>query len=156
MEGASAVADAPADLEAKRREVEEAAAGEPTEGAESTEPEGEASTEAAEAGASEEEGEAPGEGEGEQAAPPLAVQGSGSLNLQPGGQQPDKGTIKMRSKSIELVGQTQLKKGEVTNLLIKVRVDEIHFVDSHDSSTGDITQVERRHIVRPIGVEKVQ
>lgn len=166
MEGAgAAVADPPADLEQKRREAEAASGGEQAAGDGSEPgaqaPEGEGAVEpvgdGSEGGAAaEHEGEAPGEGEGEQAVPALAIPGGGPLNLQVGGQKPDKSTVKLRGGSIEVAGGGQLKKGEVVNLLVKVRVDEVHFVDKHDNSTGDITQSERRHIAKMIGVEKVE
>jgi hypothetical protein len=152
----AAVATPPDELEAKRKEAE--AAGDGGEGGEGQEPQGEAGEgkPEGEGAAAEHEGEKPGEGKGEQAAPPLAIEGGGELNLQVGGQKPDKSTVKLRGGSIEVAGGSQLKKGEVVNLLVKVRVDEVTFVDKHDNSTGDITQVERRHIARMIGVEKVQ
>lgn len=157
MENGAAVADPPADLDQKRREAEEG-----------TEGQGEGGEQTAEGGAqepphpdggegaAEHEGEAPGEGEGEQAAPALAISAGDTLNLQVGGAKPDKSTVKLRGGSIEVAGGGQLKKGEVVNLLVKVRVDEVHFVDKHDNSTGDLTQAERRHIAKMIGVEKVE
>jgi hypothetical protein len=155
MEGATAEMEAPAEgLSPEEEELQRQA-----EGAEDSA--GEGAGEQAEPGTDGEEtaehqGEAPGEGAGEQAAPPLAIPGGGSLNLQVGGQTPDKSTVKLRGGSIEVAGGGQLKKGEVVNLLVKVRVDEVHFVDKHDNSTGDITQAERRHIAKMIGVEKVE
>jgi hypothetical protein len=155
MEGSgAAVADPPADLEQKRKEAEAAEGeGEPGEGDAG---EGGEGTPQGEDSAAEHEGEKPGEGEGEQAPPSLAIPGGGQLNLSVGGQTPDKSTVKLRGGSIEVAGGGQLKKGEVVNLLVKVRVDEVHFVDKHDNSTGDITQSERRHIAKMIGVEKVE
>jgi len=153
MEGAGAVLDPPADLEQKRREAEERGE-EPGEGA------GEGETPAGEGEGgepdAEHEGEKPGEGEGEQAPPALAITPGGALNLQVGGAKPDKSTVKLRGGSIEIAGGGQLKKGEVRNILVKVRIDEVHFVDKHDNQTGDLTQAERRHIAKMIGVELVE
>lgn len=152
------------ELERKRREQAEAAGeggkGEGTEPGEGEQGEGQEPAGQGEGQGSGEqaegEGEKPGEGAGEQAVPALAIPGGGQLNLQVGGQRPDKSTVKLRGGSIEVAGGGQLKKGEVVNLLVKVRVDEVHFVDKHDNSTGDITQAERRHIAKMIGVEKVE
>jgi hypothetical protein len=147
----AALAEPPADLGAKRDEAEAAAAaGEGGEGQES----GATGAEGGEGAAAEHEGEAP--GAGEQAVPALAIAGGGQLNLTVGGEKPDKSTVKLRGGSIEVAGGGQLKKGEVVNLLVKVRVDEVHFVDKHDNSTGDVIQAERRHIAKMIGVEKVE
>ena len=140
------------ELERKRREQAEAAGETGEEGGEGA---GEQEPDAEPAAGAEHEGEPPGEGAGEQAVPPLAIPGGGKLNLQVGGESPDKSTVKLRGGSIEVAGGGQLKKGEVVNLLVKCRVDEVHFVDKHDNSTGEIIQAERRHIAKMIGVEKV-
>ena len=118
----------------QREQAEREAAGEPGEGA----------------------GDPPGEGEGEQAQTALAIPGVGQLNLQVGGAKPEVSTVKLRGGRIEIANSGQFRKGEIVNLLLKVRVDEVHFVDKHDNTTGDLTQSERRHIAKQIGVEKVE
>jgi len=159
VEGAgAALADPPADLEQKRREAEEGEGEGETPAGEGETPAGEGEGEGGEGGQpeAEHEGEKPGEGEGEQAPPALAITPGGALNLQVGGAKPDKSTVKLRGGSIEIAGGGQLKKGEVRNILVKVRIDEVHFVDKHDNQTGDLTQAERRHIAKMIGVELVE
>lgn len=144
------------ELERKQRERAEAEAeGVPGEesGLDSSDEAGEPASEDA---AAEGEGDKPGEGEGEEAPPALAITPGGQLNLQVGGAKPDKSTVKLRGGSIEIAGGGQLKKGEVRNILVKVRIDEVHFVDKHDNQTGDLTQAERRHIAKMIGVELVE
>jgi hypothetical protein len=100
------------------------------------------------------DGDFPGEDEGEQGPPPIAIEGDGQLNLQVGGAKPDKASVKLRGGSIDIPAG-QLKKGDVVNLLVKVRVAEVHLVDKIDNSTGEITQTERRHVAKIMGVEKV-
>jgi len=161
MGSPSAVAEPPADLEQKRRE----AAGEGEQGdGELQQPEGEAGEQAPPSGegetgegnaaAGEGEGEFPGEGEGEEGPPPIIIEGDGQLNLQVGGRKPDKATVKLRGGSINIPAG-QLKKGDVLNLLVKVQVAEVHLVDKIDNTTGEITEVERRHVAKIKGVEKV-
>lgn len=162
MEGAAAVADPPADLEQRRREAEEAEAGgvggeqEPAlEGGEGA-PAGEGEPAGEEAPDLEDQGEAPGEGEGEQAKPQLAIHVGGKLNSTVGGDTPDVSTVKLKGGSVAIAGGGQLKKGETKNLLIKVKVCEVDFVDKEDRSTGEVTETERRHIAKIVGVEVVE
>lgn len=100
------------------------------------------------------DGDFPGEDEEEKGPPPIEIEGDGQLNLQVGGAKPDKATVKLRGGSIDIPAG-QLKKGEVLNLLVKVKVAEVHLVDKEDRTTGELVETERRHVAKIMGVEKV-
>lgn len=100
------------------------------------------------------EGDLEGQGADEQAAPELAVEGSGQLSLKIGGSKPTTATIKLRGGSIHVDGG-QIEKGESLNLVVSAVCSEVHLVDKRDNSTGEITVTERRQIMKITGVEKV-
>lgn len=111
--------------------------------------------------AREEELEGEGQGEtgkgadGKPVVPPLELEGTqGQMSLLAGGKAPETSTAKMRSRKIA-VPSGEFEKGAIVDVVVKCRVDEVHFVDKHDNQTGEITEVERRHILKPIGLEKV-
>jgi hypothetical protein len=112
-------------------------------------------------GAKEElEGEGQGENgngpDGKPAAPPLELEGATKqLSLIAGGAAVEVSTAKMRSRKIS-VPQGEFEKGQLVSVLVKCRVDEVHFVDKHDGQTGELTETERRHILRPVALEKVK
>lgn len=95
-----------------------------------------------------------GEGADEQAIPPLEIEAEGQLSLKVGGAKPTKATVKLRGGSIQ-IPKGQYEKGDVVNLLVKVRCTEIHHVDKMDNTTGEVTETERRQIMKITGVEKV-
>jgi hypothetical protein len=99
----------------------------------------------------------PGEAADEQAEiiPHVEVEGSGQqLTLDCGGVPVNAATVKLIGGSIRVpVGQYD--KGEIVNLAVRVRCDEVHFVDKHDPKTGEVVEVERRHLLRPVWVERV-
>lgn len=145
----TAVADPPApgtedDLARKRAEAA---------GTQEPDPQGSGAAAGGDDGA-EPDGDFPGEDGIEQGPAPIAIQGEGQLSLTVGGLKPDKASVKLRGGSIDLPAG-QLKKGDVQNLLIKVRVTEVHLVDKMDNSTGEVVETERRHIAKIMGVEKV-
>jgi hypothetical protein len=90
----------------------------------------------------------------EQGLPPIELEGEGQLSLEVGGNVPDKATVKLRGGSIA-VPRGEYKKGDIVNLAVKAQVCEIHFVDKRDGQTGEITQTERRQVLKVVGVEKV-
>lgn len=120
----------------------------------------EAATEAPPAPVEEPQPQDPGELEGEAAgeqAPPtieLEIEGDGQLSLRVGGRQPDVASVKLRGGSIR-VPRGDYERGDTLDLLCKVRCCEVHFVDKIDGSTGEITETERRHVFKVVGVEKV-
>ena len=87
--------------------------------------------------------------------PNVEVEGIGQqLTLDCGGEIPNAATVKLIGGSIRIpVGEYD--KGAVVNLAVRVRCDEVHFVDRHDPKTGQITETERRHVFRVVWVEKV-
>jgi hypothetical protein len=98
------------------------------------------------------------EGEGQEEQPrifELELEGDRkALNGSMGGRKPDTASVKLRGGSA-IVPEGQYDKGDVVNLLIKVRCTELHGIDKMDNSTGEIVSTERRHIFKVMGVEKV-
>jgi hypothetical protein len=105
------------------------------------------------------EGEGQGEngngGDGKPVAPSLELEPpQKQMTLLAGGKAPETSTAKMRNRKIT-VPKGEFEKGETVDVVVKCRVDEVHFIDKHDGQTGEIVEVERRHILRPVGLEKV-
>lgn len=97
----------------------------------------------------------PGESPDEQPIPDVELEGDGQLTLGVGGEKPTKATVKLRNRSIGIpVGQYQ--KGDVVDLLLTVRCDVVALIDKHDESTGQITEIERRHGFSVTNVERVR
>ncbi len=106
-------------------------------------------------GASNGEGDLPGESAEEQPKlPPVEVVGHGQLSFEVGGMDPDKATVKLRGGSIG-IPEGQYEKGDVVDLLVRVRCDSVAFIDKHDNTTGAIVETERRHGFTVTRVEKV-
>lgn len=74
------------------------------------------------------------------------------LSLLAGGDEPESAEVKMRGGSLVVEGQ--FDKGEVVNLMIKVRIAEVHFVDQIDNF-GNVTGTVRRHIAKMQAVTRV-
>jgi hypothetical protein len=80
--------------------------------------------------------------------------GTGSqLSLLAGGDEPETAEVKLRGGSLPVEGQYE--KGEVVNLMIKVRIAEVHFVDVIDKY-GNVTSTVRRHVGKMQGVQRQQ
>lgn len=86
--------------------------------------------------------------------PPLVIEGDGQLTLSVGGEKPTMATIKLRGGKIE-VPSGDLDKGQVVDLVVKAQVAEVHFADTRDGQTGEVTSTDRRHILKPISVERI-
>lgn len=103
---------------------------------------------------SHEGGDAPGEGEGESAPViSLEIPGEGQLTLTVGGTKPETSTVKLVGGKMDISGG-DFDKGAPVNILIKGVVTEVSFIDSYDQY-GNIKGTERRHKVRPFGVERI-
>lgn len=128
----------PADLDEKRREAEANGGGGPVE----------------HEGGEPLDGEDPDE-QAPPAIPPLIIDGDGQLTLTIGGEKPTKATVKLRGGKID-VASGDLDKGAIVDLVLKAQVAEVHIVDKRDGQTGEVTEVERRHILKPVSVERIK
>lgn len=96
----------------------------------------------------------PGEEEGEQPIPGIEVEGVGQqLTLDCGGAAANAASVKLKGGSIRIpVGE--FKKGAIVNVSARLRCDEVHLVDKHDSKTGEVVEVERRHVFSIVWIER--
>lgn len=73
------------------------------------------------------------------------------LSLLAGGEEPDSSSFKMQGGKVPVEGQ--FDKGDTIDLLVKVRVAEVDFVDKHDKD-GYVVGVDRRHIAKPLSIRR--
>jgi hypothetical protein len=102
---------------------------------------------------------ASGEGDGDDAVEPAfptpELLGEGQLTLNVGGEKPDTSEVKMRGTSIEVPNKGQFSKGQFVDVVVRCRVAEVHMVDKFDNATGTVVGTVRRHIMKPLKVERV-
>ncbi len=82
----------------------------------------------------------------------LIVDGSGQLGFDVGGKTPTSATLTLTGGKIEIEGQ--FEKGEIVDLHIQARVNDVGFKDNEDSKTGQVVGCERRQKARIISVER--
>jgi hypothetical protein len=95
-------------------------------------------------------------GEGEAAKPdgPPPIAGvSRQLSLIAGGEEPDGSEFKMRGGSVPVEGE--FKKGDVIEVVVKLSVDEVAFIDKKDND-GYVTSTTRRHIAKPLSIRRTE
>lgn len=118
--------------------------------------EGQTIEEIAEARAQSGADEAEQEAEPEKPTPPmqLALPGTkDTLNLTAGGQRPTASEIRFMGGKQPIEGA--FEKGEVIECIVRVRIGEVAFVDSHDEY-GNVKDTKRVHKGRLIGVVRQQ
>lgn len=80
------------------------------------------------------------------------IPGTGQqLSLTAGGDDPETSEVKFRGGSVPIEGQ--FDKGEIVNVMVKVRIAEVHFVDTIDKY-GNVTGTVRRHVGKMQGVQR--
>ena len=67
------------------------------------------------------------------------------LSGEAGGEAPESSTVKLRGGAVPIEGQ--FDKGEFLDVWVRVRVAEVHFVDTTDKY-GNVTSTERKHVGR--------
>ena len=82
---------------------------------------------------------------------PAIEGGKRSLTLTAGGEEPDSSSFKMQGGKVAVEGQ--FDKGDVIDLLVKVRVAEVDFVDKVDND-GYVVGTERRHLAKPLSIRR--
>jgi hypothetical protein len=98
--------------------------------------------------------EAPADAPEPQADGGLVAPGSSSqLSFDIGGKAPTSATLTLTGGKIEIEGQ--FEKGEIVDLHIQARVNDVGFKDQEDSKTGQVVGCERRQKARIIGVERI-
>lgn len=73
------------------------------------------------------------------------------LTLLAGGEEPDSSEVKFRGGAVPLSGQYD--KGDIIEVVLKIRVGEVAFADTHDKY-GNVTSTVRRHTGVMIGVRE--
>lgn len=73
------------------------------------------------------------------------------LTLIAGGETPDSAEVKFRGGSVPIEGQ--FDKGEVVEVVIKIRIAEVHFVDKIDKFEN-VTSTVRRHQGKMVSVRR--
>lgn len=93
--------------------------------------------------------------EGEQASlidEPERIEGHRQqLTLLAGGEEPDSSSFKMQGGKVPVEGQ--FEKGDLIDLIVKVRVAEVDFVDKVDKD-GYVVGTDRRHIAKPLSIRR--
>jgi hypothetical protein len=81
------------------------------------------------------------------------LEGTGrtQLTLMAGGEAPDSSSFRMQGGKVPVEGQ--FEKGDIIDLLVKVRVTEVDFVDKHDND-GYVVGTDRRHIAKPLSIRR--
>lgn len=80
------------------------------------------------------------------------IPGTGhQLTLIAGGDEPDSAEVKFRGGSVPIEGQ--FDKGEVVEVIIKIRIAEVHFVDKIDKFEN-VTSTVRRHQGKMVSVRR--
>jgi len=106
-----------------------------------------------------EAGEGAGKGEDDEAQEPAfpkpELLGEGQLTLSVGGEKPNESKIKMSGVSIEVPNKGQFNKGQFIDVVVRCRVAGVHVDDLFDNQTGVVTGTIRRHILKPLRVERV-
>lgn len=78
--------------------------------------------------------------------------GTGSqLTLIAGGEEPNSSEVKFRGGAVPIEGQ--FDKGDIIEIVLKIRVGEVAFADSHDKY-GNVTNTVRRHTGVMIGARR--
>jgi len=75
------------------------------------------------------------------------------LSLLAGGEEPDSSSFKMQGGKVNVEGQ--FDKGDVIDLIVKVRVAEVDFVDKVDND-GYVVGTDRRHIAKPLSIRRAE
>lgn len=101
------------------------------------------------------ENEARDEAAAEPAFPKPELPGEGQLSLSVGGETPDESLIKLQGLSIAVPNGGQFKKGQFLDVVMRVRVAGVHIDDKFDLTTGTVVGTTRRHILKPLRVERV-
>lgn len=99
-----------------------------------------------------------GEGAGEQAPaalPPVELEGTGDqLTLTITGASPDKGTAKMVGGKMD-IPKGEYQPGDVVEAVVRMRCTEVAVIDKMNNSTGAVSERERVHRFKVMGIEKI-
>lgn len=87
--------------------------------------------------------------------PKPEILGEGQLSLSVGGETPDTSLVKMTGVEIQVPNGGQFKKGQFLDVVLRVRVAGVHIDDKFDNATGTVTGTTRKHILKPLRVERV-
>jgi hypothetical protein len=87
--------------------------------------------------------------------PKPEILGEGQLSLSVGGESPDTSLVKMTGVEIQVPNGGQFKKGQFLDVVLRVRVAGVHIDDKFDNATGTVTGTTRKHILKPLRVERV-
>lgn len=100
--------------------------------------------------------EVPLEGEGDDAVDThdaVVIPGDGQLSLVVGGDKPTASKILIRGGQIPFEGQ--MRKGDRVTITMELRCAEVHLIDSIDSTTREVTQTTRKHVLKVESASKV-
>lgn len=84
----------------------------------------------------------------------LVIEGDGQLSLAVGGKNPTVSKIILRGGQIPFTGQ--LRKGEHLALRVELRCAEVHLIDKIDSTTREVTETVRKHVLKVEGAERME
>ena len=101
--------------------------------------------------------EVPLEGEGDDSVETheeVRIPGDGQLSLSVGGEKPTASKILIRGGQIPFDGQ--MKKGDRVTITMELRCAEVHLIDTIDTSTREVTQTTRKHVLKVESTQKVE
>lgn len=89
------------------------------------------------------------------ALPPVEMEGKGDqLTLRITGETPDKGTAKMVGGKVD-IPKGEYQPGDVIEAVVRMRCTEVAVIDKMNNTTGDVTERERVHKFKVMGIEKL-
>jgi len=87
--------------------------------------------------------------------PPVELEGTGDqLTLTISGKDPDKGTAKMVGGKMD-IPKGEYQPGDVVEAVVRMRCTEVAVIDKQNNTTGDVTERERVHKFKVMGIEKI-
>lgn len=89
------------------------------------------------------------------ALPPVELEGTGDqLTLKITGENPNKGTAKMVGGKMD-IPKGEYQPGDVVEAVVRMRCVEVSVTDKMNNSTGDVTERERTHKFKVMGIDKI-
>lgn len=89
------------------------------------------------------------------ALPPVELEGSGDqLTLKITGATPNKGTAKLVGGKMD-IPRGEYQPGDVVEAVVRMRCTEVSVTDKMNNTTGDVSERERTHKFKVMGIEKL-
>lgn len=84
----------------------------------------------------------------------VVIPGDGQITLAIGGKNPNVSKILIRGGQIPFEGQ--MKKGEHVTMELELRCAEVHVIDKIDSTTREVTETVRKHVLKVEGAKRAE